>query len=104
MPVGIAERNQTNKSRKENSMSRKQHDKQINGLQKRHVAVIKKLGGLEPANLVSWRHPWITTPAQLKLLTSMIEQLEATELVARAAALNLNQTLGVIIEDNMRGQ
>ena len=83
-------------------MSREKHDKQINDLQNRHQAVLDKFTKLNPANLVWWRHPGITTPIQLQFLVALVEQLEATQLVAHAAAQNLNSALEVVIEANTK--
>jgi hypothetical protein len=81
-------------------MPREQHEKRINDLQSRHQAVLKEFTSLQPANLEFWGHKWITTPQQLQFLEALVEQLEASRLVARAAAQNLNLALGVVIEAN----
>jgi hypothetical protein len=81
-------------------MSREQHEKQITDLQNRHQAALDKFTKLQPANLEWWRHRYTTTPQQLELLAALVEQFEATELVARAAAQNLNSALQVVIEAN----
>jgi hypothetical protein len=85
-------------------MSREKHDKQINELQGRHQAVLEKFTSLPPANLVWWRHPGITTPQQLQFLVALVEQLEASQAVAHAAAQNLNSALEVVIEANTRSR
>jgi hypothetical protein len=83
-------------------MSRDKHDKQINELQGRHQAVLGKFTSLPAANLEWWRHPWITTPQQLQFLVALVEQLEASQAMARIAAQNLNSALEVVIEANTR--
>jgi hypothetical protein len=81
-------------------MPREQHEKKINDLQGRHQAVLKKFTSLQPANMEFWRHPWITTVIQVQLLEALVEQLEASQLAADAAARNLNSALQVVIEAN----
>ena len=81
-------------------MPREQHEKKINDLQGRHEAALGKFTGLPKANLEWWRHPWITTPQQLQFLEALVEQLEASQLAARADAQNLNLALQVVIEAN----
>jgi len=81
-------------------MPREQHEKKINDLQGRHEAVLKKFTSLQSANLEFWRHPWITTIIQVQLLEALVEQLEASQLAAHAAARNLNLALEVVIEAN----
>jgi hypothetical protein len=81
-------------------MPREQHEKRINELQGRHQAVLEKFTSLQPANVEFWRHRWITTPVQLELLAALVEQLEASQLVAHAAARNLNLALDVVIQAN----
>jgi hypothetical protein len=85
-------------------MPREQHEKKINDLQSRHQAALKQLASLPKANSVFWRNKWITTPQQLQFLLALVEQLEASQMVARAAAQNLNSALEVIIEANKAAQ
>lgn len=81
-------------------MPREKHEKQLNDLQSRHLAVLKKFGKLDPADVIFWRHPGLTTPVQLRLLKSLVGQLEASFAAAHVAAQNVNQGLKVVIEAN----
>ena len=81
-------------------MPRKEHEKRINELEARHKAALEKFNSLPPGSWNWWHWGPLTTIGQLELLAALVEQLEAVQAVAHAAAKNLNSALEVVVEAN----
>jgi hypothetical protein len=80
-----------------------EHTEQLNALKRRHSHAIEGFNdafgpkAIQASTFELWLHKGLTTPVQFKLLTSLVDELEATQKAAIAASKNIKLGLETII-------